>query len=154
MTYWDSVSGPVEKVLVEHADRLVILGAATALAPLALLAIVTLLRAVGDLRFLTTCQAISLATLLGCASATLVVTEGPMRDFVLAAPGRATAAWDTVSDPIEKVLQDYSSIFVLCAAATVLLPLSISAVVIVLRFLKAILSTGPATSGAAASTQG
>lgn len=133
--WWKEVSAPVEKALQENADTVIAGAALITLGPLALVLLLTILRAALDLRMLSKLQVAALGSLVSVALATLVMTEGPARDFAMDAPRQAAAAWATVRDPIQKILEEHTDAFVAGAAALTLGPLALLAVVVALRFL-------------------
>lgn len=129
LTYWNTVSDPIEKILVERGDLLVVLAAMTTFAPFALLAIVTFSRALFDLRNFTTWQKVIFFALTFCSLATIfVTTEGTLWTIA-----KARSIWDEISDPLEKVIADNSDYFVAGAAMVALGPIAICVVITVLR---------------------
>lgn len=131
--FWVGVRDPLEKVLTEHADMLVAFSAMACFSPLAALGLVTLCRAVSDLQYLNLWQTSVLGLLCSIAWGTLVLSEGPTRDTIIALPKNSVEFWDTWSDPIEKVLVHYSSSIVAGAALITLLPLALLMVTVVVR---------------------
>jgi len=135
LDWWKEVSAPVEKALQENADTVIAGAALISLGPLALVLLLTILRAALDLRMLSKLQVAALGSLVSVALATLVMTEGPARDFVMDAPRQAAAAWATMRDPIQKILEGHADAFVAGAAALTFGPLALLAVMVALRFL-------------------
>jgi len=135
LSWWKEVSAPVEKALLENADTVIAGAALITLGPLALVFLLTILRAALDLRMLSKLQVAALGSLVSVALATLVMTEGPARDFVMDAPRQAAAAWVAVRDPTQKILEKHADAFVAGAAALTVGPLALLAVMVTLRFL-------------------
>jgi len=101
---WNTVSNPVEKFIQKNAELLVWLCVMTSFAPLILIAVFTLFRAVADLANFPPWQLGALVALVASAAAAAVMTPGPARDFTLSTTAHAKATWNVTRLPLETFL--------------------------------------------------
>lgn len=130
---WHEFSDPLEKVLVDHADLVLLLAAMTSFLPIGLLFTVTTVRAACDLKALTWWQKALMVALVSTALVLARFTEGPVRDFMIAAPREAAAWWDVRSLPIETHLIQHADMYIAGAAMITFAPFVLIGAVLVFR---------------------
>jgi hypothetical protein len=120
--WWASVSGPLNKWLIEHADLMVVVATAPVFLPFAVLFLVLAARAALDLRHLNLWQKVLLGLLVGTALATFFIND-TARNYLVDLPIKAATKWKTVSKPLEQFLIDNTDHVVAGCAMITGLPL-------------------------------
>merc|ERR1712228_1012141 len=126
---WDTVSGPIEKLLTTRGDLIMIIATLTTFAPLLYLSLVTVLRALLDLKNFTPLQAFLFFSLVfGSAASFVITTKGK-----LWTPESLLSTWDQISDPMEEVLKNYSDQIAAGAALMAMAPMLYCVLATVIR---------------------
>jgi len=114
---WKTVSAPIGKFLAKNSDMIVVLAAAAAFAPLAVVGAVTLFRATMDLHMFPWWQQAALGVLVTVACGTAWSVEGTYWTFAA-----IRSQWNKISDPIEHLLATKTDSIIAGAALLCLLP--------------------------------
>lgn len=127
---WSIYSAPVGKFLVSNADAIVVLAAAAALAPFALVLLVNVWGAAMDLGHFPIWQQLSLLVLVAVAAVGAFMAH---QQACLDALAIVQTQWNKISDPIEDILKKKTDAIIAGVAVCCMGPVVAAFVTYVLR---------------------